>query len=101
MKDSVLVISCEMCTSRNIAIAILSAIGVGVVVYYLLKCKKENYGAMKNVKHIPFNDCRRICEGYYNKCVSDFIDADPSFCEKRLNGCTAECYYTPYHRLQG
>jgi hypothetical protein len=75
--------------------------GSGIILYLYLNNKKEGYGAMKNIKHIPFNDCRRICEGYYDKCVSDFMEADPTFCDRRLKACTAECYYTPYHRLQG
>ncbi len=77
---------------------IVCGLGVGIIAAYLIRRKKEGYGAMKKISKIPFNDCRRICEGYHRKCVSDFRDADVSFCDKRLNGCTAECYYTPYHR---
>ena len=73
----------------------------GVLVYYVYTSRKEHYGSMKNIKQIPFNDCRRICEGYRNKCVVDFKDADPTWCDRSLDACTNECYYTAYHQLPG
>jgi len=82
-------------------ILISAALVAGAFLTWLVLKKKENYGAMKNIRQIPFNDCRRICEGYRNKCAYDFKDADPSWCDRRLDACTSECYYTPYHQMQG
>ncbi len=88
-------------------ITLLLLAGAAVYIWWLAErvkstgLGKENYGEMKNIRQIPFNDCRRICETYHSKCVSDFIDADPTWCDRRLEACTAECYYTPYHQLPG
>lgn len=80
---------------------IVIAAAAGTFLIWMAINKRENYGAMKNIKQIPFNDCSRLCEGYRNKCASDFIDADPSWCDRKYEACVAECYYTPYHQLQG
>jgi hypothetical protein len=89
----------------------LAGIGAGLVVYYFFNItskKAMNFvhgrerfgGVIKGIRHIPFNDCKRICGTYYDKCVQDNKDADPGWCEEQfLNACVAECYYTPYHRI--
>lgn len=87
--------------NKVVIISTIVLSGAGLFVYWLWKSRKEGYGAMRNIKQIPFNDCRRICETYHKKCVSDFALADPSFCDRKLEACTAECYYTPYQRLPG
>lgn len=83
----------------------VGTIFVGIVaglVYFKFRPRNtEPYGAMKNIRQIPFNDCARLCNGHMNKCKSDFRDADPTWCERKRDACIAECYYTPYHQLNG
>lgn len=84
---------------RNFLIGVV--VVAGVIAAWLMLRRREHYGAMKNIRQIPFNDCVRICNGYRTKCVSDFINADPTWCDRRFDACKAECYYTPYHQMQG
>jgi hypothetical protein len=76
-------------------------LGGGIFIVWLFMRNREYYGVMKNIRRVPFSECQNICEEYRNKCVRDFINADPSWCDRLLEACTAECYYAPYHPLQG
>ena len=90
-------------------IVIIILITVGIIIYKKTPMKrsgetdkkKERFGGdVKAIRKIPFNDCERICEGYYQKCLYDFKDADPSWCEERFrNACVSECYYSNFHRI--
>jgi hypothetical protein len=88
-----------MTTTRNVVVAIV--VVLVVVIVYLTRPKRENFGGViKKIRHIPFNDCKRICEGYYQKCIVDYKDADPSWCERRFRqACPSECYYSVYQRM--
>jgi len=75
----------------------------GALVWWYLRRgeAREGYGAMKNAQKIPFNDCARMCKQYRDHCVRDFIDADPSWCDRREEACQNECYYAPIMQLSG
>ena len=82
-------------TCGCIILVLLIAIG-----YFFTK-KRENYGEMRRVVKIPFNDCAGICKQHYQDCLSRGDDG--GWCETRFGdqGCVAECYYSNYHRLPG
>jgi hypothetical protein len=74
---------------------------LSTTVINLNNCFKEGYGGpIKNIKNIPFNDCERICDTYYQGCMKDYGDLDANWCHQRFKeNCVMECYYTPYHRM--
>jgi hypothetical protein len=80
---------------------ICMVVALALFLIFFVTRRKERYGGpVKKVRKIPFNDCKMICESYYNKCVRDFANADPGFCEERFRqACVSECYYSNYQRM--
>ena len=80
-----------------LAFLLLAAI---VLFVFFTASRKERYGPVKDIKRIPFNDCKNICEGYYQKCVADNRLSDAGWCEAQFRrACVNECYYSNYHRM--
>lgn len=80
---------------------VFGALIAGSFFLWLFYNKREHYGAMKNIKKIPFNDCVALCNGLNRKCALDNVEADPSWCDRLNEACESQCYYTSYHQLQG
>lgn len=71
------------------------------LVWRLVSNQRENYGPVKNIKHIPLGECTNICQQYYQKCLADDVHGvNTGWCEMRFGeACKAECTYSNYHRV--
>lgn len=86
----------------NAVYLVVFVLVIALFIWVLIPCSSvEGYGGpVKNIKHIPFNDCKRICEGYYQRCMEE-LGPDGAYACQRLytEGCLPECYYSHSHRL--
>lgn len=83
--------------------SLLGIIIIVVVIYliwWLISSQRENYGPVKNIKHIPLGECTGICRQYYQKCLADDVQGvNAGWCDTRFGeACEAECIYSNYHR---
>ena len=88
----------------NTYVYVTAIVGVALLaaaIFLYLRKKKEMYGGpVKVITKIPFDRCKNICTQYYKRCMVDFANADPGFCQERfLGACVNECYYSNYHRI--
>ena len=82
----------------DLALIFLGAI---VVLWVFYNQRREGYGGMiKNIKKVPFNDCVRICDTFYQTCMATDGQVDPGKCYARFKeSCPTECVYSSYERL--
>jgi hypothetical protein len=78
---------------------LLLVVLVALVVVWWPKGKERYGGPVKNITHIPFNNCERICSSYYDRCMNVYGDMDAGVCSNTFNSCVGECYYSSAHRL--
>jgi len=88
-------------TSFWIGLTAMLIVALAAVCLFKFVKPRENYGGpVRNIKKIPFNDCQRICNTYYQGCMQDYASLDSEWCRERFGeNCVRECYYSSSQRL--
>lgn len=69
------------------------------LLYFLLRKKKEGYGAIKSFRRVPKNDCYNTCRQYYEGCMIRYQYLDSGDCRNRYDNCVGTCNYTDFHKM--
>lgn len=74
-------------------------IGFYLAYVYFNTIGKEEYGGPINgIKIIPKSDCYKLCNSFYNSCVSNLGPEGAYRCMREKESCISECNYASYLR---
>lgn len=79
-------------------VIIFAIVIVLIVIIFRKKSKRENYGALKQFKRPPKNNCYENCRQYYNGCMARYQYIDSESCRGRFDRCVASCNYSDFHK---